>query len=91
MSSGPLGLSPRPLLAQVHRAIGPRLWLVFAALVCAKPEAVQAMRKIMPELSSAEATAAIEAHDGMLLPPGIALTSPKRRQRLPTSAADKRC
>ena len=35
-------------------------------LGAAEPEAVQAMRKIMPELSSAEATAAIEAHDGSL-------------------------
>ena len=35
-------------------------------LGAAEPEAVQAMRKILPELSSAEATAAIEAHDGSL-------------------------
>ena len=36
VSSGPLGLNPSPLLAEVHRAIGPRLWLVLAALVRAR-------------------------------------------------------
>ena len=35
-------------------------------LGAAEPGAIQAMRKILPELSSAEATAAIEAHDGSL-------------------------
>ena len=33
VSSGPLGLNARSFLAEVHRAIGPRLWLVLPPLL----------------------------------------------------------
>ena len=62
--------------ADLFDIVGLSLQVSLAAVVCAaaiglplgaaEPEAVQAMRKILPELSSAEATAAIEAHDGSL-------------------------